>query len=495
MREIYIKLMMGLLFFPPICLAQTYDPGAMGQFGYAYVNVQIPGTTGDILTSIYYPGNSTSVDPDAIPCPVIVWGHNYLRGPMYHTKFAEHLASWGYIVLLPTFIQGNNHQGNAADMKACLTYIGIQNVTPGSIFQGTINTNKYSLGGHGTGGLSAIIGTSTDPRVKCLITADAHDAGLGSGAIKNVHIPAGFVRGAPNPSCNENGSAGNIYTQANPPKEDIMVVGASTCDFEEPTGPACTIVCGDVSDLRRYLCKKYLTAWLQVYLRGDTSYLLWLTGEEIMKDVDDGLISVRWEGVPVVNTPTPTATIGPSATHTPIPTFTPIPTHTAVPTWTPLPTWSPSPTKSPLPSSTPTPTKSPLPTSTPNPAHSSTPTPTATRTPTPFPTPPGPEPILLLGGYWDTNITRAYGGIMMLIAYVTDRDNDVTKVEVFYQGIPTGFILYDNGTHGDWRPGDRLYTNNLQIGAGYPPNRFLLEIQAIDIGGRVSHFWPYIPVK
>jgi PKD repeat protein/photosystem II stability/assembly factor-like uncharacterized protein len=105
-------------------------------------------------------------------------------------------------------------------------------------------------------------------------------------------------------------------------------------------------------------------------------------------------------------------------------------------------------------------------------------------------------PRILLGGYWDSRLTVDEGGMLTILAYVSDPDGlqDIAAVELYYQGLGTGVLLNDEGRDGDWTPGDGLYMLELEIPAGYGPLELLLEIVARDQAGNESDPWPYLTV-
>lgn len=159
-----------------------------------------------------------------------------------------------------------------------------------------------------------------------------------------------------------------------------------------------------------------------------------------------------------------------------------------------------TPTPTPTPSTTRTPTTTPTNTptiSTPTPTNSATPTGiTATPTLSPSFTPtstPTPAPIekvkIFLGGYWNTRLNY-YGGLLQLIAFVPD---PIDTLQVFYEGIPCGLYLTDDGISGDFEKNDRIYGMKILLSEGLPPVRLLLAL-APEIDWELGDFWPYLNV-
>jgi len=103
------------------------------------------------------------------------------------------------------------------------------------------------------------------------------------------------------------------------------------------------------------------------------------------------------------------------------------------------------------------------------------------------------SPQVMVGGFWDTRISTESGGDFLFLAYVLDPQgpSDMQSVELHYLGTPTGVLLLDNGTQGDWSANDQVYSIGTPIGPGYPADSYLFEIVATDIGGHQSMRYPY----
>ncbi len=169
---------------------------------------------------------------------------------------------------------------------------------------------------------------------------------------------------------------------------------------------------------------------------------------------------LSWIGGAGGEPPTPT----PTPTRTPTTTFTPTPTDTSVITYTP--------------------------TATDTPAITSTPTSTPTQPPQ------GDPPMVFLGGYATTSLHSDSGGTLQILAYVSDPQGifDIQRVELCYQGLPTGIWLSDTGANGDGVAGDGLYGYVLNLDAGLPQTSILLEVKAFDRRDNSSTLFPYLNV-
>ncbi len=161
-------------------------------------------------------------------------------------------------------------------------------------------------------------------------------------------------------------------------------------------------------------------------------------------------------------------TYTPTMLPTTTPTTTPTATSTASPTTTPTSTWTP----------TETPTR----------------TPTATFTTTPSATPTTTPMVadVLLGGYWDTRLSSEQGGMLQMLAYITDPN--VFTVRIYHQGMDTGLIMYDNGRYGDFGAGDKFYGYRTDLPSGMPVIAIRLDFVLFNILSKEIGSWPALTV-
>ncbi len=172
----------------------------------------------------------------------------------------------------------------------------------------------------------------------------------------------------------------------------------------------------------------------------------------------------------------------PQQTPTPIPSSTPTVTPTATIFISATPTRTPTTTMTP----TITPDISATPTATPSETYTATPTATEL--------PPGKPPRILIGGYMDTSFS-SQGGKLNLVAFLSD--NDILRVEVFYEQKPTGIYLKDDGKSGDFQAGDGIYGIEIFVAARNSTSgaSYIFGIDALDSEGLYSSLWPYLSVS
>ncbi len=116
-------------------------------------------------------------------------------------------------------------------------------------------------------------------------------------------------------------------------------------------------------------------------------------------------------------------------------------------------------------------------------------------TPTPTPTQAYSPPRIHIGGYYDTRLVAGQSGDLFLFAKITDEDNDIDSVEIYFQEAATGIYLNDSGEDGDWAVEDDLYSWKIEGVTIDYPLQALLEIRCSDWQSLWADSWPWLTVK
>ena len=265
-----------------VCLAfgplgAATDPAADGPFPATRQTVGIPGTLGATLTTdVYLPGTSGAVSPAAGRCPVLVLGHGFSQSKDQHVNQGRHLATRGYIVLIPNSNAASDHSRYADDLRKCIDWIKARDTDPNSMFFGRVRADRAGATGHSAGGLSAILAAARDPRIRAVSPMDPVDnGGLGVAALATLAAPVAITYSEPS-SCNANGSALTLYQAARAPKRGIRIVGANHTDPQDPASGLSALFCGAANGARQALYRRYMAGWFEYHLRGDASYGPWV---------------------------------------------------------------------------------------------------------------------------------------------------------------------------------------------------------------------------
>jgi len=295
-----LGLCLSLAAFP---LPAATDPAANGPFLATRQTVSVPGTQGATLTTdVYFPGTNNLVSPGAGRCPVIVLGHGFSQSKEQHVNQGRHLATRGYIVLIPNSNAASDHSRFADDLRKCIDWIEARNVDTNSLFFGRVRTDRVGATGHSAGGLSAILAASRDSRIRAVAPMDPVDnGGQGVAALASVAAPVAITYSEPS-SCNANGSALTLYNEARAPKRGMRIVGGNHTDPQDPASALIALFCGRANATRQALYRRYMVGWFEYHLRGDALYGPWVfnqTGGALASDLGSNKVTYAEEAAPL----------------------------------------------------------------------------------------------------------------------------------------------------------------------------------------------------
>ena len=103
-------------------------------------------------------------------------------------------------------------------------------------------------------------------------------------------------------------------------------------------------------------------------------------------------------------------------------------------------------------------------------------------------------PTVWMAGYFGSRISESLGGNLHIVAYCTDPDGDIARVDLCYNGKPLGVELKDDGESFDGLAGDGLYGCYLGVKPGLKQGAYVFEIVATDSEGNQSNVWPYVTI-
>ncbi|MBK7071244.1 MAG: hypothetical protein IPH44_02975 [Myxococcales bacterium] len=252
--------------------------------------------------------------------PVVVFHHGFQLAPTQYGSYGTHLASWGYVVVMPQMpgglIGGPTHRDLAGYVVGILDWLDAQATATSGPLAGRVDAVHVALAGHSMGGKISMLAAASDPRPRAVVGIDPVDA-VGSplpvsatdypsvtpelmGAIT---APIAMLGELTNATCSGAlcqacaPAADNFhqyYEHATHAAIEIEVMGASHMSFLDD--PACGFTCSscpagtDDPATSRRLTRRYLTAFLNVTLRGLPAYRSYLIGADMAGDVAAGRV-------------------------------------------------------------------------------------------------------------------------------------------------------------------------------------------------------------
>lgn len=282
------------------------DPNQPGPYQVTKETMTIsrPGIN-SMETDIYYPSvlNSST--------PVVILLHGFQHNKEGQSGNAEHLSSWGFITVVPNLkynLLEPNPEEREMDVKGILDYIQEQNSDPSSVFS-QAELEKIGIAGHSAGGLTAVMLTAHDLRIKSLVGLDAVLSGGMPGSDLSwdprqeghlISVPSAFLL-APPQTCNNDHDGGILAYDyvSSESKAKYTLVDGNHCDFmnaDEFPNSLCYSLCGGSYDEGRLrLGRKYLTAWFGYFLREINDFQPYLFGQYAQEDEDQGLIILEFK--------------------------------------------------------------------------------------------------------------------------------------------------------------------------------------------------------
>jgi len=255
--------------------------------------------------------------PDgAGPFPVVVFTHGFMLGPGAYTSYGQHLASWGFIVVMPQMpggIMPPNHRELKEYLGKILDWIDGNASDPSGPLLGRADPARLGLSGHSMGGKISLLLCTEDSRPTASFTVDPVDAAgmplanpvdypsVTPELMDRITVPIGLV----GETVNATPSGGQAcapaednfhqyYLYAASPALEIEVIGANHMSFlDNPDcGLACSVCPAGTDDpaVTKRLTQRAMTAFYLVFLCGRTDYMAYLTGDPMAADETAGLV-------------------------------------------------------------------------------------------------------------------------------------------------------------------------------------------------------------
>jgi predicted dienelactone hydrolase len=224
--------------------------------------------------TVHYPGTSTAVgapvDASAGPYPIVAFGHGFLSSVTLYASTCAHLASWGFIVILPQ-TQGGfapSHAALGADLVSSLDWLDAEGAAPASPWSGAVDGDRRGVMGHSMGGGCSLLAAQSDPRIRAVIPMAAADTNPSSvAASAGVRTATRLVVGSQD-TIVPPATANPMYANLRGPSQLVSITGGSHCGFIDSSIPFCDS--GSISRTQQLaIVRRECTEFLLLYLSGD----------------------------------------------------------------------------------------------------------------------------------------------------------------------------------------------------------------------------------
>lgn len=289
--------------------AQYPDYDTTGPFvTVSYRIVDIPGAYETMDDSrIYYPSSGNQVNPAAVPCPIIVFGHGFQMDIDRYYTYAQHLASWGYIVVLPTIsnpFPTPEHYTRAHSMVDAAMWTASLDTTPGDIFYNCLARFKWGFAGHSMGGAISLLAADTFKLFDTLKAVVSLASPQTTPPTHSQHLitPKMIIAGSIDNIAPWNEVRSAFWANAPAPGTFAVIHGANHGYFMDysyfwENGGTATITRPE--QLR--IARRHMTAYFQRYLRNDTTTwnYHYCYGDSINHHPTMDTVEVRYGGVQI----------------------------------------------------------------------------------------------------------------------------------------------------------------------------------------------------
>lgn len=296
-------------------LPELRDPAASGTHTSTSSTESVTLGANTLPVTLYLPDG-------AGPFPVIVFTHGFGLSPSLYESYGVHLASWGYVVVMPelpgSMMVPKPHRELKEILRALLDWIDAEGPNPGGPFGGRAAPALLGLAGHSMGGKISLLVSTEDVRPLAVFGVDPVDAAGGPFGgdpvdypsvtpelMPQITVPLGLLGETVNADGGALGQAcapaadnfAQYYQHATSPALEIEVLGANHMSFlDDPNcGLSCTMCPAGTDDpaTTRLVTRRYMTAFFNVFVGADLDYRPYLDGGLIAADVTAGLITTQ----------------------------------------------------------------------------------------------------------------------------------------------------------------------------------------------------------
>ena len=221
-------------------------------------------------------GSGGMTDPGSLvvpngagPYPLLVTSHGFSAGSDNQVGWAEHFASYGFVVAVPTFPNTLSPDENV-DSTIIETLVATYSDPPASSpAHGKVDGTKIGIEGHSAGGLATSMASVVLSPGATVLFDPVDNGGVGVAAVAKICSPLLEIFSDPS-SCNNNEGWDGTHTASLGPQVQFHVVGSTHCDGENHARDLCGPVCGGAAvPARQDVFARYATAFFLASLKAD----------------------------------------------------------------------------------------------------------------------------------------------------------------------------------------------------------------------------------
>jgi dienelactone hydrolase len=258
--------------------ASGTDPADTGPYATTHADASIPGSAGGrtVPATIYTPMGANG------PRPFVVVSPGFQMARTQYASYAEHLASWGFVVALCDYADQGffaDHQKLADDVSSVIDW---------ALAHEPIDASKLATAGHSLGGDISVLAAADDTRIAAVVGWDPVDASnpsvvpekmTGFHAALAVAGETTDASGGGMPCAPSADNFQAFYAAAPAPAIQLTLAGADHMDWVDDGSCAfCGLCTAGTADpaLAHATTRRLTVAWLRRTFEGDTAMDAWL---------------------------------------------------------------------------------------------------------------------------------------------------------------------------------------------------------------------------
>lgn len=201
-------------------------------------SVEVSTRHGVLMADVFIPPPGTALRGGA------VLSHGFMRSRETMGQHARNLANEGVVSVAPNLPYQVDSRRNAEAIQDVAAQLRSGGFGP--------SVNRIVLVGFSAGALASVIAATRLDGIAGFVALDAFDrpSGIGLAAARQLTVPATAIR-APAAGCNAYGIAAPWGAVFPNPDGDLLIEGATHCDFESPTDGICRLFCFGSDESRR----------------------------------------------------------------------------------------------------------------------------------------------------------------------------------------------------------------------------------------------------
>jgi len=275
-----------------------------GSYKFSTYDTSFETSHGNNRATVYYPATSEGADTppnvSGAPYPIVAVSPGLGSTKQWNRWIGEHLSTHGYIVMIITVPNpANSTTVQQQDgLLGALDKLTSENALSSSRIFNLGDASKRSIIGHSLGAMGALA-VAGRPEVDLSAVIALAPGPVDADALKAITAPTQIQAAEldcivrPKPSFTAYDTVGAAFKQV------FQITGGNHVGFNDEgsvaeIGGDVLIDCNntvDVTDFQQRLSRRFMTAWLDYFVKGDASVLPYISGAKAQAEVTAGRIT------------------------------------------------------------------------------------------------------------------------------------------------------------------------------------------------------------